>query len=562
MDRSKVSSKKSLKTTKSGSSKKTTKTQKTVKKSPRKSVKRKTVTQKENAKTLEQKTQKPSKIVRDKKTKQSKSKTGISNSKLKLAFISSEAVPLVKVGGLADVVGSLPKVLKSKSVEPIIVIPGYKSALAGLTEVVDTGITISSPVGANWIEARIKKVEINDIDYYLVCCDAFYNRDGIYGDKRGDYPDNLERFSFFCKVALELFKRIGFQPDILHCNDWQTGLLPVFKSAFYGNDPFYSSTKVVFAVHNLAYQGLFPVEKFYLLGLDWGYFTYQGVEFYGKLNCLKAGLIFSDAIVTVSPTYAYEIQTPDYGYGLDGVLRSQKQKIVGILNGIDYEKWNPLIDKFIYENYGLKAGRLYLKGKAVCKQSLLEEIGLAQSDKPLVIMISRLVEQKGVDLIVTAMQVLLKEKKCQFVVLGKGDEYYEDLVRKLGDSFSESCKVFLCFDEVLAHKLYAGADIITIPSRYEPCGLSQMIAMRYGTIPVVRKTGGLADTVSDKVGFLFDKPMVDELLSCLGKAITAYYDKKLWREMIKRAMMQDFSWNFSARKYLQLYRKLLKKGEK
>ncbi len=487
------------------------------------------------------------------------SKIAKSKKRLKVAFVSPEALPLVKVGGLADVVGSLSVALSRLGVESIVVLPEYRTIREGNWEIKDTGIRISSPVGPDWLEAGIDLVEIGPIKYYLVRYDPFFDREGIYGEGV-DYPDNLERFSFFSKVVLELFKRIGFTPDIIHCNDWQTGLIPVFLRAFYGSDPFYSKTKIVFGLHNLAYQGLFPVEKFYLLGLDWAYFTYQGVEFYGKVNCLKAALIYSDAIVVVSPRYAQEIQTPEYGWGLDGVLRSQRDKLYGILNGIDYDYWNPWTDEFIYEKFGVRGGRVFLKGKLVNKTRLLEEESLEVDPKTMVIgLISRLVHQKGIDIAVDGIRKALSKgfkDKIYLIALGKGDKEYEESLLNLAKEFPNNVRVHLEFNEPLAHRIYAGVDVILIPSRFEPCGLTQMIAMRYGSIPLVRRTGGLIDTVSEEIGFLFDKPEGDELLSTIERTFHVFGDQKEWQKRVKKSMKQDFSWDRNANAYKKLYERL------
>ncbi len=477
--------------------------------------------------------------------------------KIKVAFVSPEAMPLVKVGGLADVVGSLPKALSQLGVESIVLLPAYREVYDKGYTISDTGIKISSPVGANWIEASIKRLDINGISYYLVDCPVFFDRDEVYGD----YEDNLERFSFFSKIALELLKRIDFKADIIHSNDWQTGLLPVFKEAFYSEDAFFDDTKVVFSIHNLAYQGLFPVDKFYILGLDWSYFTYQGIEFYGKINCMKAGVIYSDFVLTVSPTYAKEIQMPEYGYGLDGVLRANKHKLGGILNGIDYDYWNPWRDEFIYQHYGMKGSRMHIKGKVINKLKLFEDLGIkGNNNTALIIIVSRLVEQKGIDIAVSVIDSLIKGSNVSCIVLGKGDRHYEGMVEELANRHPGLCKSILEFNESLAHRLYAAGDMILIPSRFEPCGLSQMIGMRYGTIPVARRTGGLADTIASDNGFLFDRLDYNDLLSILDTALEEFFERpRDWQKRVKSAMMSDFSWNRSAKQYLKVYKQLLKK---
>ncbi len=494
------------------------------------------------------------------KPAQQKSVSKARRTPLKVVFVASEAVPLVKVGGLADVVGSLPKALRRRGVDVLVILPEYRAVKNSGWDVKETGIKVSSPIGSSWLEANIDSVEVDGVPFFLVRHDPYFDREGVYGENGEDYPDNLERYAFFNKITLELLKRLDYKPDVIHCNDWQTGLIPVFKDAFYSSDPFYEGVKTVFGLHNLAYQGLFPVEKFYLLGLDWSYFTYQGIEFYGRVNCLKAGLMYSDVIVTVSPRYAKEIQTPEYGWGLDGVLRSRRDKLFGILNGIDYEYWDPWKDPFIFEKFGMRGNKAYLKGKLVNKVRLLESEGLKVEDgqRPLVSIVSRLVHQKGIDLAVDAVSHLLESGRLYFVVLGRGEPGLEQKLVHLQEKFPESVRVHLEFNEALAHQLYAGSDLILIPSRFEPCGLTQMIAMRYGTIPVVRRTGGLADTVDENVGFLFDKPETDELLSTLDVALNAVGGKD-WNKRIKLAMSKDFSWDRSAEEYLKLYSRLKRK---
>ncbi len=492
--------------------------------------------------------------------KTSKKVSSRSRKQIRVVFVASEAVPLVKVGGLADVVGALPKALSELGVSSIVILPSYSVIDREAFDVRDTGIKISSPIGSHWLEASVEETEIGPVKYYLVRYDPFFARDGVYGTSSGDYPDNLERYAFFSKIALELLKRLDYRPDVIHCNDWQTGLLPLFKQAFYSEDPFYSSTKVVFAIHNIAYQGLFPVEKFYLLGLDWSYFTYQGIEFYGKGNCLKAGIVYADRVVTVSPRYAKEIQTPEYGWGLDGVLRTHKAKLEGIVNGIDCDYWNPWTDPYIPDKFGIRANRCFLKGKAVSKVRLLEELGL-KGVGMLAVFIGRLVEQKGIDILVSAFQEFLSREGVGLVILGRGEARFESMVADLAGRFPEKVRSFLEFNEPLAHRLYAGADVVVIPSRYEPCGLTQMIGMRYGTLPVARRTGGLADTIPEDVGFLFDKPTEADLLSSLKSALEVFRDAEAWRERVKRAMKLDFSWSHSAREYKRMYEKLLKQGK-
>ncbi|MDD5448967.1 MAG: glycogen/starch synthase, partial [Candidatus Omnitrophica bacterium] len=412
---------------------------------------------------------------------------------MKILFVSSEVVPFAKTGGLADVAGSLPIFLEKSGVEIKIAMPKYKTI-----KVKGDRATLGKGVEVLFIEN-----------------DKFFNREQLYGDKFGDYPDNLERFSYFSRQCLELIKKIGFKPDVIHCNDWQSSLIPVYLKTQYKTDPFYSNIKTMLTIHNLSYQGLFDASQFQKTGLDAGLFGMDGLEFYGKVNILKGGILFSDIITTVSPTYSREIQTKEFGYGLEGVLKSRANRIYGILNGIDYNLWNPKMDRHIAKMYDAA----HIDDKGANKENLQKESALTVNrDIPLIGLISRLADQKGLDLISAVIGDLLKTK-IQFICLGTGDEKYHILFERIAKLYPKKASINLKFDAVLAQKIYAGSDMFLMPSRFEPCGLGQMIALRYGTIPIVRLTGGLKDTIQEYDpatgegnGFAFSGYSSDELL--------------------------------------------------
>ncbi len=458
---------------------------------------------------------------------------------MKIAICASEVVPFAKTGGLADVAGALPLALEGVGQEVVIIMPRYKSIQDGKFKIqrLREGISFS--------------VIGNNIKVYFIENDAYFNRDGLYGDKTGDYKDNLERFSYYSRSALDLLKEINFKADIIHCHDWQSALIPIYLKTLYINEPFYKKIKTIFTIHNIGYQGLFSKDEFPKLGIDWKFFNIETLEFYDKINLLKGGMVFSDIINTVSPTYAREIQTKEFGYGLEGVLAKRKRDVFGILNGLDYSIWNPKADKFIAKNFSLEN----IEDKHKNKEDLERICALpVKADVPLFGIVSRLAEQKGFDILADAI-----EKVCnmnlQLVILGTGDLKYhvilEDIVRK----YPKVISLHLKFDDTLAHKIYAGSDVFLMPSKYEPCGLGQLISMRYGTIPLVFKTGGLADTVTEKDGFVFDKYKKEDLIKTIDKAIKAFKDKKKWLRLIKRAMQNDFSWDESAKEYISLYEK-------
>ena len=458
---------------------------------------------------------------------------------MKIAICASEVVPFAKTGGLADVAGALPLELELLNQEVIIIMPRYKAISENKFRIQRLKPDVSySVIGKN-------------LKVYFIEKGTYFNRDGLYTDKKGDYPDNLDRFSYYSKRALDLLKEINFTADIIHCHDWQTSLIPIYLKTLYKDKPFYKNTKTILTIHNIGYQGIFAKEEFPKLGLDWSLFNIEGLEFYGKINILKGGIEFCDLINTVSPTYAQEIQTKEFGFGLEGVLNKRRESVFGVLNGLDYSIWNPETDKFIMKNYSLKNIEDKYKNKEemqrICRLPIKRDI-------PVFGIVSRLAEQKGFDILTEAIAKICK-MNLELVILGTGDLKYHVILEKIVKKYSQVISLHLKFDDPLAHKIYAGSDIFLMPSKYEPCGLGQMISMSYGTIPLVFKTGGLADTVREDNGFVFDKYTKEDLTKTIKQAIKAFQDKKGWLTLIQKAMQNNFSWRESAKKYLAIYEK-------
>jgi len=458
---------------------------------------------------------------------------------MKILLAASEVVPFAKTGGLADVAGALPLALEGLGQEVAVSLPRYKAISDSKFKLQRLKEDISYSVIGNKIKV------------YFIENDNYFNRDGLYGDKNADYKDNLTRFSYYSKRTLELLKEINFKPDIIHCHDWQSALIPVYLKTIYNDDPFYKNIKTALTVHNIGYQGIFAKEEFPKLGLDWSLFNIEGLEFYGKLNILKGGIEFCDIINTVSPTYSKEIQTKEFGFGLEGVLNKRRERVFGILNGLDYSIWNPEGDKFIAKNYSLGS----IEDKYKNKEDLQKVCKLpAKLDVPLFGIVSRLAQQKGFDILADCFDTICK-MDLQLVILGTGDLKYHLILQNMVRKYPKVVSLHLKFDDPLAHKIYAGSDMFLMPSKYEPCGLGQMIAFKYGTIPLVFKTGGLTDTVSQENGFIFDTYDKNELIKTIKKAIVAFKNKKKWRMLQTLAMQCNFSWEESAKKYLQLYAK-------
>jgi len=482
---------------------------------------------------------------------------------MKILFASSEAVPFAKTGGLADVSGSLPRVLAEMGHEVFLILPKYRPIDEKRFPLTKTGISLKVPIALKVETAEVYSSEsVPHFHSLFIRKDAYYDRDQLYGTPSGDFEDNAERFTFFSRAILEAALALDVSPDIIHCNDWQTGLAPVYHKTLYRNSSSLKQAASIFTIHNIGYQGLFWHYDMQLTNLGWELFTPQALEFYGKVNFLKAGIVFADAVTTVSRKYMEEIQTPEFGAGLDGVLRDRKEDLYGILNGVDYDEWSPGKDPFIKERYG-PAG---LKGKRVCKADLQREFGLVMREEvPLIGMISRLDEQKGFDLVAAIMEKLM-ELGPQCVLLGTGKEKYHLLLENLQKKYPQQLGVKIAFDNVLAHKIEAGADMFLMPSRYEPCGLNQIYSLKYGTVPIVRATGGLDDTIEDfnplsaeGNGFKFRDYAANCLLEAIKRALQVYRDRPLWESLMVRGMSADFSWERSASEYLKVYQETIEK---
>jgi starch synthase len=470
---------------------------------------------------------------------------------LKILMVASEATPFAKTGGLADVVGALSPALRARGEEVAILMPRYRHiSVQGLPLVYQD---LRVWLGLASYTANVYRATERDVPYYLVDCPPLYDRDGLYGDPSGsDYEDNHIRFAVLSRVALTLVRDV-FRPHVIHCHDWQAALTPISKRTLFAGDPTFMGLPVVLTIHNLGYQGLFPRKALSEIGLDRSLFTPECIEYYGKINLLKGGILFADAITTVSPTYAREIQTPELGFGLEGVLSARGEALHGILNGADCGEWDPATDSHIAARYS--AGDL--EGKRADKADLLAAFGLPTGslDRPLVGMVSRLAGQKGLDLMAQAAGDLIAED-LSLVVLGIGDPEYQKLLEDLAAEHPDKVGVRIAYDEPLAHKIQAGADIFLMPSLYEPCGLSQIYSLRYGTVPVVRATGGLNDTIDDSTGFKFREYTGPALTKAVRAALAAFKNKQRWTAMMRAGMRKDYSWNVSAARYSELYQRL------
>lgn len=478
---------------------------------------------------------------------------------INVIIVASEAAPFAKTGGLADVAGSLPVALKKLGCNPVLFLPYYRQIAGGGFEIEPTGLEVTVPVGKREITGQVLKGAAAGVPAYFIKRDEYYDRSHLYGTPDGDYFDNIDRYAFFSRAVLEVLRSRSFEPDIIHCNDWQTGLIPAYLKDTYKNDLYFASTSTVFTVHNLAYQGLFQADLFDLTGLSPELFTPAGLEFWGKVNFLKSGLVYSDIITTVSEAYSMEIQTTEYGWGLDGVLRGRKHDLYGIINGVDYGEWDPGTDSLIPATYSAED----LLGKAECKKELLKEFGLKlKNGAPLLGIISRLADQKGIDILSEAMPALMK-LNLALVIIGTGDRKYVVELEELARRYPEKLSVKILFDKKLSHLVEAGSDIFLMPSKYEPCGLNQIYSLRYGTVPLVRATGGLDDTVRDFKGgagngFKFRDYTPEALVAKVKEALKVFKDKEAWEKLRRAGMKEDFSWESSAARYIELYDRCLK----
>lgn len=479
----------------------------------------------------------------------------MNNKKLKILFVSAEMTPFAKTGGLADVAGSLPKALIELGHDVRVVMPKYRSIKGEFEYVADFPVQVDQ-----WIETCIIRKTVipfkvegkkKNIITYFTDNYKYFDRDGIYG-----HYDDAERFVFFCKATLAMLPHIGFKPDIIHCNDWHTGPICMLLKEQYRQDDFYKKISTIYTIHNLEYQGNFSSHVINLLNRGYEVFSSEKAEFYGMFSFMKTGLVYSDIISTVSEVYAKEIQTPQYGERLEGLLQKRSADLFGILNGLNYEEYNPETDHIIARNFGVKN----FLDKKENKAALQKEMGLPVSDAPVIGLISRLSGQKGLNLIIERIDEFLG-KDIQFVLLGSGDDYYQDHFRRIASYYPGKIAIHLGFHAQLAQKIYAGSDMFLMPSRFEPCGLGQLISLRYGTIPVVRSTGGLAETIIDYNadnekgnGFSFNHFSSEDMLHAIDRAVKVYTEQpEEWDKLIVRAMETDFSWNKSAQKYEELY---------
>jgi starch synthase len=472
-----------------------------------------------------------------------------------IAFAASECVPFSKTGGLADVVGALPRALAALGHKVTVYTPLYRSIRLENPQVAVRSITV--PFDDQYRFCSIVNGGMHDgVQHYFVDYPAYFDRDALYGTPIGDYHDNAERFALFSRAVIEATKILGV-PEIFHCHDWQSALIPVLLRTLYAEDPAFDHVNSVFTIHNMGYQGLFPPEILPLLMLPWDLFTLTKMEFYGKVNFLKGAIVYADYVTTVSRRYSLEIQTAEYGFGLEGVLRARSGTVAGILNGVDYAQWSPEVDQFIAAHFSVKD----LSNKAKDKTALLRDFGLADSALPVIGVVSRFASQKGFDLIQQVADRLAREEAI-FVVLGSGDKAYEDLMRRLNKQYPTRFAVRVAYDNVLAHKIEAGSDMFLMPSRYEPCGLNQIYSLRYGTVPIVRATGGLDDTIENwdplskrGTGFKFSEYSGEAMLTTVRQALEAFKDKPAWQQLMRNGMARDFSWNAAAKEYVRVYEK-------
>jgi starch synthase len=475
---------------------------------------------------------------------------------MKILFVASEGLPYSKTGGLADVVGALPKALLDAGHDVMVLLPRYRNNK--IDSVAVPNLTVSAAHNGLRFPSIAQAASVNGVKFFFADDPSYFDREQLYGEKGVDYPDNGERFTEFARVAIEFTKRV-WMPDVIHCHDWQSSMVPVLLRISYAQDPSVAKLPVVFTIHNLGYQGLFPQSILDQAGLPASLFAMDALEYYGKVNFLKGGLVFADALSTVSRKYAQEIQTPEYGHGLEGVIRNRARDLTGILNGVDYSAWSPEADKLIAANYSPEN----LEGKKTCKKNLLEvfKLPVQNLSRPLIGIVSRFDEQKGFDLIEAIAADLMREE-LSMVVLGTGKPQYEKFFTALAVKFPSKIGVQIAYDNVVAHKIEAGADMFLMPSRYEPCGLNQIYSLKYGTVPVVRATGGLDDTISayspqnpSGTGFKFETYDSQSLLKCLQYALQTFRDQRAWRNIQAAGMAKDFSWRQSAAAYADLYQR-------
>ncbi|HMF90742.1 MAG TPA: glycogen synthase GlgA [Candidatus Angelobacter sp.] len=479
---------------------------------------------------------------------------------MNIAFAASECVPFSKTGGLADVVGALPKALAALGHSVSVYLPKYKQTQLDEAKVLLPSVTVP-------FDDQYRFCSVLDggrhagVQFYFIDYPPFFDREALYGTPAGDYPDNAERFALYSRAVLEASKILGV-PQVFHCHDWQSALIPVLLRTSYAEDPVFRGTSTVFTIHNIGYQGLFPPDTLPLLMLPWDLLAIDKMEFWGKVNFLKGALVFSDHITTVSRKYSQEIQTAEFGFGLDGVLRARAGSVSGILNGVHYSEWSPENDKLIVRLYS----PANLEGKKECKYDLLRQFGIentGNADLPVVGIVSRFAAQKGFDLIAEIADDLARLPLI-VTTLGSGDREYQDLLLKLHRQFPEKFALKIAYDNTLAHKIEAGADMFLMPSRYEPSGLNQMYSLKYGTVPIVRATGGLDDSIEQwdaktgtGTGFKFSGYSGSALLATIQDALKIFADRAAWKKLMLNGMKKDFSWTASAREYVKVYERVV-----
>ena len=486
---------------------------------------------------------------------------------MKILLATSEAVPFAKSGGLADVCGTLPIELARLGQEPAVILPYYRRTRYCGVAIEPLGIDFIVPIGSKTVSGHLLRSKLpgTEVPVYLVQQDQYFDRDELYRIDGKDYVDNCERFVFFSRAVMEAIRLLDLEVDVIHANDWQTGLIPAYLKIEYRNLRRYQKIASLITLHNMAFQGQFWHWDMLLTGLDWKYFNWRQMEYYGKLNLLKTGAVFADAVSTVSPRYAQEIQMPQFGMGLEGVLQHRRDVLAGILNGIDENTWNPARDPHLAAKYSEKT---VAQGKPICKADLQTALGLPKrADVPLLGFIGRLTQQKGVDLIAEIIPEWAEKTGVQWAILGKGELVYHEMFRELAKCYPDKVAVRLEESDLLAHKIEAGADMFLMPSRFEPCGLNQMYSLKYGTVPIVRETGGLADTIVDAHaetmaaatanGFSFKEDKSQALSETIRRACDAYRRPEVWSKLLDTGMRQDWSWARSAREYVALYQQMV-----
>ncbi len=497
-------------------------------------------------------------------------KSLLNYSAVNILIATSEAVPFAKTGGLADVCGALPQALARLGHNISVIMPGYRQVTAAAADrqwsLEETSSEFGVPVGQNCITGHLQQTVVDGVRYYFVQQPEYFDRPGLYGEDGVDYRDNCERFVFFSRAVLEAVRSINPPIDLIHCNDWQTSLIPVFIDAEYRVARGYESLSTLLTIHNLAYQGRFWHWDMLLTGLDWRYFQWRRLEFYGGLNLLKGGIVYADAINTVSPTYAEEIQTPELGCGLEGVLHQRRHQLTGILNGVDYNDWNPAHDALLPKTYDAQSWQM---GKSTCKAHLQQTLGLTVDPRiPILGFVGRIVEQKGVGLIAEVMKSWANHENVQWVILGTGDQELETQITELATTCPHRVAAKIEFSNEMAHQIEAASDIFLMPSRYEPCGLNQLYSLKYGSVPLVHSTGGLSDTIVNctdetlqhktATGFTFDEYHLAAFEATLKRAVDLYNSQpQLWQQIVQTGMNQDWSWNQSARSYANLYQRTI-----